>query len=265
MDIASEVRASYAFVARNFNLVKRYLSWEVVFIVFTLVNVLTIGFIGVATGDKRMVLYLVIGALVWRFLSVIFHEVSESIQWERWEGTIEYTFMAPIRRTMMLFGTVIYAVLYGTINTGITLIVALLFFDLTLSGANILTGLLVLIISSFSFIGLGILAAILPLMSTERGSQAAHIIQAIVLLVSGVYYPISVLPEWIRPLSVLSPATYTLRMMRDALLNGRSIGEMWFDILILGIVGFALIPLAIFFFNLAERHAKKLGKLKRSG
>jgi len=265
MDLEGEARASYAFIARNFNLVKRYLSWEFVFIIFSIVNVLMIGFIGVATGDKNLVLFLVVGALVWGFLSIIFHDVSESIQWERWEGTIEYTFMAPIKRAMMLFGTVFYAVIYGIVRTGITLVAVLFFFDLTLSGANILTAILVLIISSFSFIGLGILAAILPLLSTERGSQAAHIIQAIVLLVSGVYYPVSVLPAWLRPLSVASPATYTLRMMREALLNGAGIGSMWKDVIILGAVGLALIPVSIWLFSLAERYAKRVGKLKRSG
>ena len=47
----SEAKASFAFIERNFNLVKRYMAWEMVFLVYTVVNTLTIGFIGVASQD----------------------------------------------------------------------------------------------------------------------------------------------------------------------------------------------------------------------
>lgn len=94
MELGREVRATYAFVERNFNLVRRYLNWEIVFLFYSIINALTIGFIGVTTGPEE-VLFLTIGALLWGFLSVLFHEVGESVSWERWEGTIEYTFMAP--------------------------------------------------------------------------------------------------------------------------------------------------------------------------
>ena len=36
------------------------------------------------------------------------------------------------------------------------------------------------------------------------------VISSILLLVSGVYYPISVLPDWMEPLATISPATYVL-------------------------------------------------------
>lgn len=94
LDINREFRRSFALVERNFNLIKRYLGWEIVFLIYTIVNTLTIAFIGLSpdgSGQDR-VLYLVVGALLWGFLSVLFHEVAESVQWERWEGTIEYLF-----------------------------------------------------------------------------------------------------------------------------------------------------------------------------
>jgi len=53
---------------------------------------------------------------------------------------------------------------------------------------------LMLAVGSLSFIGFGIMAAVLPLLFPERGAQMTHVIQALLLLVSGVYYPITVLP-----------------------------------------------------------------------
>lgn len=118
---AREAKASYAFVERNFHLVKRYMGWEIVFLAYTIVNTLTIGLIAVGVGDPQQVLYLVIGALLWGYLSVLFEVVSEDVAWERWEGTIEYTFMAPISRLARLGGTCSFAALYGILRTAIVL------------------------------------------------------------------------------------------------------------------------------------------------
>ena len=73
MRISRELIASFAFVDRNFSLLKRYLGWELVFLCYSVINVITIGFIMVGRGDNSDVLYLVIGALMWGFLSVVFH------------------------------------------------------------------------------------------------------------------------------------------------------------------------------------------------
>jgi len=72
---------------------------------------------------------------------------------------------------------------------------------------------------SLSFIGVGIMGSTLPLLFPERGSQMTHVIIALLLLVSGVYYPISVLPEFLQKLAVVSPATYVLDGTRLALLE----------------------------------------------
>ncbi len=264
MELGRELRATYAFVERNFNLVRRYLNWEIVFLFYSIINALTIGFIGVTTGPDE-VLFLTVGALLWGFLSVLFHEVGESVSWERWEGTIEYTFMAPIRRLTHLGGMCIFAIIYGTIRTTVVLAVVAFFFDISLKEANLFSGLLVLVCSSLAFIGLGLMAAVLPLLSPERGSQATHILQGVILLVSGVYYEVEVLPGWLQNLSVISPATYTLKAARAALLEGQSIAALGPEMLRLVVIGLVLIPLGLFIFNLGENYAMRSGKLKRSG
>jgi len=103
-------------------------------------------------------------------------------------------------------------------------------------------------------------------MSPEKGSQAAHILEAAILLVSGVYYEINVLPGWLQPVAGLSPATYTLRAARAALLHNASLREIGGDLAILLIIGLVSIPLGLKVFNWGELHAMRTtGKLKRSG
>ena len=261
--VATELKASLAFVGRNFNLVKRYAAWESVFLIYNIVNTLTIGFIG--WGDPDKILYLIVGSLLWGFLSVLFHDVAESVAWERWEGTIEYTFMAPIHRLTYLIGQSFFAVLYAIVRSFIIMAAVAIFFKISFSNANILSALMIIIISSFSFLGMGLIGATLPLLSPEKGAQATHILQAVILLVSGVYYEVSVLPAWIRPLSVISPGTYTLRSIRRALLENASLADLSSDIIVLLLIGAFLIPFGFWVFSRAEIYAKKTGKLKRSG
>jgi ABC-2 type transport system permease protein len=186
---------------------------------------------------------------------------------ERWEGTIEHTFMAPISRFTHLIGSCWYAVAHGLLFTIIQLIVVGLFFHLDLSHANYLTSIFMLLAGSVSFIGFGIGAAVLPLLFTERGSQMSYIVRAVLLLVSGVYYPIEVLPQWMQPLAKISPATYVLEGLRAALLRGQVIwsAEIWSYTWPLIITGIVSIPLSVYIFRIAERYAKRTGRLKRNG
>src|SRR5918997_101024 len=259
-----ETRASYAVVERNFNLIKRYWGWEVVWLVYSLVNALSITFIGKATpaitGEAlsqqvidTAILYLLVGTLVWHYLSVVFDAIAEAVQWERWEGTIEYTFMAPVSRFTHLVGTTIFAVFYGLLHTIVILSVVSLFFHIDLSRANFLGGGLVLLVGSVSFVGLGIFAAVLPLLFPERGAQMTNVIKALILLVSGVYFPIAVLPEWMQTISLVSPAYYVLAGMRQALLgNARVFRLAQGFVLPLLIIGIIAVPTGLWFFVTAE-------------
>ncbi|MFO7167879.1 MAG: ABC transporter permease [Chloroflexota bacterium] len=275
--LGRELRAAYAFIERNANLIKRYWAWELVWLAYSIVNALSITFIGKASSSitgvaltqaqiNSFILYLMVGTLVWHYLAMVFDLVSESIQWERWEGTIEYTFMAPISRLTHLLGQAAFAVLYGVLHTAVILGIVALFFQIDLGHANLPSMLLVLLTGSMSFIGLGMLAAVLPLLSPEKGLQMTNIIKALVLLVSGVYYPIDVLPQWLQPLATISPAYYMLTGMRAGLLDGATVGQVLTPyVLPLFITGLITIPVGLLVFMRAERYAKATGKLKRNG
>src|SRR5437764_14701876 len=129
--------------------------------------------------------------------------------------------MAPISRFTHLIGSCWYAVAHGLLFTFIQLIVVAAFFNLDLSHANYVTATFMLLIGSISFIGFGIGAAVLPLLFTERGSQMSYIVRAILLLISGVYYPISVLPGWMQPLASVPPATQVPDGLGAALPNNQ--------------------------------------------
>ena len=270
-----ETRASLAFVERNLYLVRRYWHLELAFLIFNVASAMSVLYIGEAQmqsngtssreGQFDLVLYLGIGTVVWAYLRAVFANVGEMVAWERWEGTIEYTMMAPISRLAHMLGVSLFSIIYGLVRSALLLGVLALFFSVDLSNANLGGAALILLVGSVSFLGFGIMAAVLPLLFPERGEEMTFVISSILLLVSGVYYPISVLPDWMEPLATVSPATYVLEGMREALLEGTptlALGPSLLPILILGVL---TLPIGIAIFGWGERFAKRTGRLKRSG
>ncbi|MEO5965462.1 MAG: ABC transporter permease, partial [Candidatus Limnocylindrales bacterium] len=154
----------------------------------------------------------------------------------------------------------------GLVHTAAMLVVLVLFFpQLNPGGMNLATAVIFVLLGSFSFVGIGMMAAILPLLYVERGAQMTFVIQSCLLLVSGVYYPTSVLPAWMQVLSALSPATYVLHGVRAGLLDGTPVTALVGDIVPLLVMGVVLIPAGLWAFGRAERYAKRTGKLKRVG
>jgi ABC-2 type transport system permease protein len=270
-----ETRASLAFVERNLYLVRRYWHLELAFLVFNVASAMSVLYIGEAQmqssgGDSRegqldLVLYLGIGTVVWAYLRAVFANVGEMVAWERWEGTIEYTMMAPISRLAHMLGVSLFSIIYGLARSALLLGVLALFFSVDLSNANLGGAALILLVGSVSFLGFGIMAAVLPLLFPERGEEMTFVISSILLLVSGVYYPISVLPDWMEPLATISPATYVLSGMRAALLEGTPTLALGPSILPILILGALTLPIGIAIFGWGERYAKRTGRLKRSG
>jgi ABC-2 type transport system permease protein len=164
-----------------------------------------------------------------------------------------------------MLGVSLFSIIYGLARSALLLGVLSLFFSVDLSNANLAGATIILLAGSLSFLGFGIMAAVLPLLFPERGAELTFVISSVLLLVSGVYYPISVLPEWMQPLAAISPATYVLEGMRTALLDGAptsSLGSALWPILLLGVLA---VPIGIAIFSWGERFAKRTGRLKRSG
>ena len=259
-------------VERNAYLVKRYAIWEVTWFVWTVANTLTIVFIakgieasGGTLDVRRETTVLLIGAVIWSYLGILFEILTQTVGWERWEGTIEYTFMAPLSRAVHLLGMGAFAVVYGLIRTVLLFFVVASFFTLDLGQADFWAAFVVLVIASVSFLGVGVMTAVFPLISPEKGTQLGFIAQGMLLVVSGVYYSVSILPDWMQVIAKISPATYALEGIRKALLDGAGVNDLWSDIWPLLVIGVVSIPLGFAVFHRGEVYAKRNGLLKRSG
>jgi ABC-2 type transport system permease protein len=53
--------------------------------------------------------------------------------------------------------------------------------------------------------------------------------------------------------------------IREGLIKGTPVTALWHDVWPLVVMGVVLIPLGVYVFGIAERYAKRTGKLKRVG
>jgi ABC-2 type transport system permease protein len=270
LETRNQLVGLFGIVERNVYLTKRYFLWDIAFMFWTIANTLTIVFIARAANlppaeENTLATALLVGATIWAFLGIIFEFMTETVAWERWEGTIEYTFMAPLSRAVHLLGMGAFAVVYGLLRTALLFAAIASFFTLDLGHADFWAAFVVLAVASISFLGVGVMTAVFPLISPEKGTQLGFIAQGMLLVVSGVYYSVSILPGWMQALAKISPATYALRGIRHALLDGAGVGALWGDIWPLLVIGVVSIPLGFAVFHRGEIYAKRHGMLKRSG
>src|SRR5947209_19944458 len=159
------LNAFVGFIERQKNLYRRYWAWEAVWLLYNLVSVLSIGYLaaglstlGLEQGQANLhqaQLYLLVGALLWTYLSMVFFEIAFAITWERWEGTIEYTFMAPIRRLTHLLGICAASLIYGMARAAIIGLSLVFLFKLDLSRANYWAALAIFAAATLPLLGLG--------------------------------------------------------------------------------------------------------------
>jgi ABC-2 type transport system permease protein len=204
--------------------------------------------------------FVLIGLAFMGYTGLSMSNFAGSIREGQMMGTLEIMLLSPTRLSSILLSSSLWGYLLTTVNVVIYLIVGVLVFGVSLSQANFVTALIVLILSIASFSSIGILSAAFVLL-IKKGDPVTWLFGSVSSLLAGVYYPVSVLPNWLEPLSRILPLTYALDAMRLAMLKGYSLFQVRFDILVL--LGFSLVltPLAFLVFRKALKQAKREGSL----
>ena len=108
----------------------------------------------------------------------------------------------------------------------------------TFAAANPATVVAFMLLGSFSFVGIGMIAAILPLLYVERGAQMTFVLQSCLLLCQRrVLLGRDPAADWMQVLSRLSPATYVLDGVRAGLIDGTPVTELTYHVWPLIVMG----------------------------
>jgi ABC-2 type transport system permease protein len=161
---------------------------------------------------------------------------------------------------MVLGAPPVYEFAVASLRSAVYLVGAKLLLGLDLSRANWLSVLVSvpLIIAAFSGLGL---AAAGTTMFARRLNPVAAVLGSLSFFLSGVMYPVSVLPAWLRGVGRLLPLTHALNVLRGALLGGASPAALGDSLVAL--FGFAAVlgPVGAGVFVFALRRARADGSL----
>ncbi len=259
-----------AFLKRDFSLSISYRLSFLLQMVSILFNVSTFYFLSRLFGNALLpqldkyggdyFSFVLIGLAFSGYVGLSLTNYSSSIREGQMMGTLEIMLLSPTRLSTILISSSLYSYLLTTVNVIVYIILGTLIFGFDISHINIISALVVLVLSIVSFSGVGILSAAV-VMLVKKGNPVTWLFGSASSLLAGVFYPISVLPDWLEPVSRFIPLTYALDAMRLAVLKGSSLGELRFSILVL--LGFTVVltPLGFIVFSKALKRAKREGSL----
>ncbi|MBX5484758.1 MAG: ABC transporter permease [Myxococcaceae bacterium] len=121
---------------------------------------------------------------------------------------------------------------------------------------------LVLALGLASFGALGLLSAAFVL-TFKRGDPFSYFLDVATYLLSGVVYPVEVLPGWLRFAGRLLPSTWALHGLRAAGLQGAGLGELSGTLGVLVAFSAVLWPVAWWAISASRRHAERVGTLSQ--
>ncbi|HEX5166063.1 MAG TPA: ABC transporter permease [Thermomicrobiales bacterium] len=203
--------------------------------------------------------YLVVAQAAGAFIMTMIYYNGEILDREREKGTLVSLFLAPCSRAAWLSGFI----LAGLIQT-ISMLTTSLLFGWLAFGVTLDPNLPALAVSLLLFMaalwGLGLIFAGIGLI-LKRANAFSNLIWPFVVLLGGLYFPVSELPTGMRQLARVLPFGYGIQAIADASLHHASLTQIQSDLIPLA--GFAIaLPLAgILAFAWLERLVRIRGEL----
>ncbi len=164
--------------------------------------------------------FVLVGLLMHEFHNTCVGGMSAAVRRMQLEGTLEFTAATVCSWRWLLPGTLLYPLAWTFLRASLCLGAALVLAGPGAFDAGGVPSLLaVLLVSGVLFCALGMASASFVLL-LRKGNPVEWILSQAGVLLGGVYYPLSVLPSWLRPASALVPLTWALEAARHAVLPG---------------------------------------------
>jgi ABC-2 type transport system permease protein len=167
--------------------------------------------------------------------------LPHAISYEKDMGTLDGMLVAPINRLSIILGKVMAQTIRGMLQGFIILLLAVLLFGVVIEG-SILLVIALIILTVFSFVGLGILITSF----TDKEETATMVMMTLMfpmMFLSGVFFPLQQMPGYMQTFAHFLPLTYATTALRKVMVLGADIPAVATEITIL--VGFGVILLMI--------------------
>ena len=185
----------------------------------------------VQTHELRDIDFLVPGILS---MSILFLGLFGAlVQVERREKKILKRFGAtPLKSYTVVTSQVVYRLVLALIQTMIIVLIARFVFDVQMIGNwLILIGLVTL--GTLTFISIGYLA-VSRARTTESAMPIVQLIQFPMLFLSGIFFPVEIMPAFIKPVMAIMPLTYLADALRQVMVDATALYPLYVDVAVLG-------------------------------
>ena len=188
-------------------------------------------------GNIKYIDFLVPAILGMTIMMSCMMGMGATIAGERETGELARLFMTPTSVATVIGGKIAAKLLIELVRALILIFMAILLFHVSIKG-GVLQTFIVLVFGALCFVGFGIMLSARA-QTQEDYAQVVMPFSMPMMFVSGVFYPIETMPWILQKLAYLFPLTYLNDAMRGIMLKGQSLGDVWFDLVIL--LGYTLV------------------------
>jgi ABC-2 type transport system permease protein len=257
-------RRTAAIALRQFYLIRGSVARLVPLFAWVAVDMVLWGFIArylnALTASSFKFIPTLLGAVVlWDFFARVMQGVTTAFLEDVWSRNFLNVFATPLCISEYVGGLVLSSVVTSSVGLVVMLALATTIFGLSLVayGIAILACLLVLFLFG---IGLGIFASAIVLRLGPASEWFVWPVPALISPFAAVFYPVSTLPAWMRPIARALPPSYVFENLR-AIVAGRP--PSFPTLLAAAILAVAYIVAASWFFKRVFRYAVRTGLIAR--
>lgn len=214
------------------------------------------------TGYPSYLAFVVLGVAFNGLAQGALEDGGNAIYEEESNGTWDVLSLAPFNRFVWMFAKTLSGLLTGFVDFIAVLLLGALAFDVAPTGRGLLIALLGIALTVLALQGFGYLMAALGLV-WKQPYVLAFTLSPIVILLSGMMFPVAVLPGWLHPFANALPLTHGLTIVRDAILLDRGLVELLPVFGRLLVTGGAFMAVGYTAFRFMESKARELGVLGR--
>jgi ABC-2 type transport system permease protein len=175
-------------------------------------------------------------------------------------GGLEMLVAAPIPSSITILMLAAYPIFSAVLRCALVLGLGMVLFGARFELSGAVAALAVLGLGIIVSLALGICSAAFVIVF-KRGDPIAWLIDVLTFLVSGIFYPVEVLPPVLRAVASLVPATHALSALRNALLRGAGVSEIMQQLIVLALFAVLILPASTLILRWALHRAARDGTL----
>lgn len=218
--------------------------------------------------------YMFIGNALYMYVAEVLFGVTWVIHDDREHYmTLKQVYIAPISFYYYIFGRAAIKIAITSVGVLLTILFGIFVLDVQVSLASISWPLLIvsLVLGLAAICIMGLALGGISFLTAKHGQGINEGVAGVFYVMSGVIFPITILPTWAQPISELLPITYWMEAMRRALEPGviSALGsttgmdgmDNWFLMLVLILSTIAFLFISVGIFRFADKTARRKGKI----